>query len=257
MNPLEGKNLFQLSNRDIMQDPRLLIIDHDVTRYHSFDMIRYILYKARHNNDQEFFKSLQNKYWFLIDGKHNLDQQIKLMRCECENFNVFNCFDIKRNEYNQIEYLHEVCKMSQEATGITATGAATRLDMFVYRRNVTTVLLQYKGEKYHPRYYDKTIAYEVENPLDLNVIYKLVTRHNINAIMVSSSKAAIDIAIVLAKAKVTKTKRISMLVGRYAYNFYNEDNKMIYPLYMDEMETLSVRFKFEFGIYDPFAHMQN
>lgn len=247
----ESLDLFTSSNPDIMRKIHLLIVDHDVTRFHSYDMVRYELYKARMSGDKERFYRLNQRYQFMMlsDAKLATVDKTRLFAYLTQSLNTLTYFG---DDLTFDEYVEKVGLMaaSKDAV-ITATGVGVTFDSIIYKKNVSTVLLQYKGERYHPSFYDRTIAYEVENILDLDLICGLIEKHNINAIMVSSIHTVTALAFMLANRSHHPTT--TFMFPSFGYNFSNPESLTFHPDIAKTLEFLQVKYHYEFGIYDPFT----
>jgi len=243
----EAKDYFTRTFPLVMQSTRLLLVDHDVTRYHNFDLLRYTL-RMR----EDLFISMKPEYRSLRNVRSGIAEQVHFMQTKVPEFNIYQMFENAPKIVTMDEYTRYVRDMNLSEHGkITPTDISLRFDVVFDRRDVTGILLQYTHEKHHPSWYNKVIACEVDNPLNLDVGVELIRRHQINAVIASSSEYVIQLIETLIRAKVNWP--ISFIIGRYAYNFEMRNGKCYIPLYNREFGLAEIEFKHEFGFYDPFG----
>lgn len=255
MNIVDGKSTFSKLFPDMMKATRLLIIDHDVCRYHSFDLIHYQLYLDALEHSEaglKHFSSIKPEYQILLNAKTDLATQIQFMQRKVEEFNVYDCFSEDLNAHELPEYSAKVNELlNSQLSTVTPTDINSRLGIIFDRKGITGYLLQYRNDQNHPTYRDKLVCYQDDNILDLRVAKAIVLQHQINAIMIASAERAIQLAMELYQSGYTKS--ITFMMGRYAYNFHCEKGEMLYPLYAGEMNQFEFHLKHEFGYFDPFS----
>lgn len=251
----EGKDLFTALFPDMMKATRLLIIDHDVCRYHSFDLLRYQLYlDAVRLGDvgKKHFVSINPEYKCLLSAKTELASQVQFAQRQVCQFNVFNCFGYDLGVHDSVTYTVKIHDMLQDpAAKITPTDVNSRFGIIFDRKNITGYILQYTGDTNHPNYMDKLTQFNDPMLLNLNTAMDIIMEHQINAVMICSTELAVKLAAALYQAGYKKS--ITFIIGRYAYNFRCEDGKMIEPLLNKEMGVLEVNLKHEFGYFDPYS----
>lgn len=247
MNVKDNKEFFTKTFPLMMQATRILIVDHDITRYHSFDLLRYTLFTRG-----DLFISTKSEYLPLLDGKTEITEQVSFMQHKVDKFNIYKMFDNDAGVETMKTYTDKMREMIlSEHAKITPTDISRRFDIVFERSDITGYLLQYTGEKHRPGFYNNVTVYEVENPLDPSVIIELIKTHHINAIMISSSEFVVRLIERLIAENLTYP--ITFIMGRYAYNFSMKDGVMEYPLFNRELGIAETRFKHEFGFFDPFG----
>lgn len=247
MNIAQGAKTFTDMFPDIMKATRLLIIDHDVTRYHSFDLLRYTLFKR-----EDLFESLNQAYIKMITPHTEIAEQVQFMRTTVPKFNIFDMFDQDAGVHTTEEYSAKIKEMfSDKLSKITQTDVSTRFDVVFDKQNITGYLLRYKGEDNVPTCYNKLTVYEDPNILTLEAAAKIIRKHQINAVMVCSNEMVVRLMTMLVKSGYTTP--ITFIIARYAYNFIMDDNKCAAPTYNREMGFFEIQYKHEFGFFDPFS----
>lgn len=255
MNILEGKDTFTALFPDMMKATRLLIIDHDICRYHSFDLLRYQLYldaMDRSGVGMKHFTSIKPEYQYLLNAKTELASLVYFAQRQVHQFNVYDCFDYDLGVHGNTGYGIKLRDMMQDpAAKITPTDVNSRFGIIFDRKNITGFILRYPDDQNKPEYFDKLTPYTDPNLLDLNAAVEIILKHQINAVMICTAELAVRLAATLYKSGYTKP--ISFIIGRYAYNFFCENGKMVYPLFNKEMGVLEANLKHEFGYFDPFT----
>lgn len=247
MNISQGAKTFTDLFPDMMKATKLLMIDHDVIRYHSFDLLRYTLFTR-----QDLFVTLKKEYRELVIPNKELAEQVQFMRTHAPTFNIFDMFERDAGIHNTVEYSKKVVEMLTSEHGrCTSTDVADRFDVVFDRPDVTGYLLRYKGETLKPSCYNKLTVYEDTNLLNLDTAIKIIRKHHINAVMICSSELAVRLAAMLVRAGYTRP--ITFIVARYGYNFMIDKDEAIIPLFNGEMGALEIQHKHEFGFFDPFS----
>ena len=247
MNIAQGADTFRDLFPDMMKATRLLIIDHDVTRYHSFDLLRYTLFTR-----EDLFGTLKPEYYQLIVPHQEVADQVQFMRTNVPVFNIFEMFNKDEDARTPSVYVSKIREMfADKHAKITPTDISTRFDIVFDNPSITGYLLQYKGENHHPSCYRKMTVYESENLLDLNMAVKIIQKHSINAVMICSNEMALRLVISLARSGYTTP--ITFIIGRYAYNFHMNENRCVLPTYNSEIGIAEIQYKHEFGFFDPFS----
>lgn len=229
----------------MMQKTRLLILDYDVTRYHSFDLFRYLLW-----SDREMFKQCDPMYIPFIK-ETDLSAQIQFYVHNCGNINPFDNFTHMRGnvDRNELER-HLQLMFADKSAKITPTDISGQYEVVFQRPGISGYLLRYKNESHKPAFYQDVTVYESEHLLDLRMAFAIIQKHNINAVLVSSA----DLALILARKLIAagNTSPISFIIGAYCYN-YDPEKRMMRN--MGQMDEIELRYKHEFGIFDPFSSL--
>lgn len=247
MNIAQGSETFTNMFPDMMKATKLLIINHDVTRYHSFDLLRYTLFSRK-----DLFITLKPEYQRLIVPHTELAEQVQFMRTKVPVFNVFDMFNTETGVHTLGEYAEKMRAMIAAGQSvITPTDVSDRFDVVFDKPNITGFLLQYRGEKNRPSCYDKLTVYEDTNILDLEMAAKIIRKHMINAVMISSNEMAVRLVTKLLESGYTQP--ITFMIARYAYNFHTNKNMCVVPTYNSEMGFFELRCRHEFGFFDPFS----
>ncbi|MCM1295199.1 MAG: hypothetical protein NC311_06630 [Muribaculaceae bacterium] len=247
MNIAQGAETFTKMFPSMMKATKLLIIDHDVTRYHSFDLLRYTLFTRK-----DLFVTLKPAYHKLITPNVELAEQVQFMRTTVPEFNIFDMFGKDEGVHTTDQYSDHIRSMiTGEHAKTTPTDVSERFEVVFDKPDITGYLLQYKGETNRPAFYGKVTVYEDANLLNLKVAVKLIIKHSINAVMICSNELAVRLIAMLVAAG--HTTPITFIIARYAYNFQVNDDKCVVPTCNSEMGALEVQYKHEFGFFDPFS----
>ena len=236
--PLDSHTLYP----QMMQATKLLILDYDVTRYHSFDLFRYLLL------DEEMFKKCYAKYLPLIQSK-DIGEQILFYMRNCPNMSPFDNFKHLKNTV----HIQELEDRMNEAFGdermlSTPTDLSSRLGIIFSRSNITGYRLKYAKDPFDPEFNDQVKTFTSDHVLDLRMAVEIVKKFGINAVMVSSIDTAVLLGAILVRQGYTSP--ISFIVGSYFYN-YDEQTGQLNQY--RAMNVLEYSYKYEFGVFDPYT----
>lgn len=225
----------------------MLIIDYDVTRYHSLDLLRYQLYKSR-----DFFVGLKEPYASLRTPGPLADQ-VKFGMDHLDQINVLSCSTATEHVVSSTEYEDYLNQMFQDPVSrqqAIQTDIASRFDIVFERPGISGVLLRYKKDTKKPSCYNRLVVYDVDHLLDGDVAVELILKHKINAVMVSSVALAVQIGARLIQRGYTDP--VTFMTGIYDYNYIHTAGGKL-PILMKEIATLIERYQYEFGVFDPFT----
>lgn len=250
------ENLFQTLWPGMMQHTRLLLVDYDVCRYHSYDMMQWQLAYDSLHGDPKHFMSIRKDLRQILDRKIDEAKQVRFAQVKFDQMNIYNLFE--RNPMNgkvitNSEYENKLKEMFRDKKArITPTDISYRFSIVFNRQDITGYLLRYKDDPHKPDFYDQVTPIEVDSLLDIFQLAKIVQDYHINAIMMSSSELVIILISQLIKAGYRQA--ITFICGRYAYNYqYSEYQKKLVPKFNDIMGELEISHKHEFGVYEPFT----
>lgn len=236
--PLDSHILYP----SMMQTTRLLILDYDVTRYHSFDVFRYLLL------DKDFFMKCKKEFYPIIKEGDYWDKVVFYME-NCPNFNPFDNFeDAKALSIFDVDRMINDT-LGQENIQVTRTDLDKQFDVVFDKPTINGFLLQYKNDK-PPSFSEKVKRYESDRILDLRMAMAIIQKENINAIMVSSVDLAVLIAQRMMKHKIERS--MTFIIGNYWYN-YDPSTKLM--RHMQMMNLFELKKKHEFGIFDPYGSL--
>lgn len=232
------------------QQTRLLIIDYDVCRYHSFDLLRYLML------DWEVFKTLHPTYLEMFHIYSEVADQVDHYRSTCPTLNPLELFSRFENTiYKDLEE-HLNAMFSDEKAKIVPTDIGTRFQVIFDSKSVTGHLVVHENDPYEPSFYDSVDVHTVSQLFNLDNIIPIIIKHRINGVIVSS----IDMAILLANhlVKAGYKSPITMIIGTYRYNYESitigeNQSGMLTMKHQREMLILENELQYEFGVFDPFS----
>lgn len=230
----------------MLQGARLLIIDYDVTRYHSFDFFRYLLY------NKEWFMRCEPRFLKeFVELRNPLKQIYFYMKnCQYENpFMYFSCGVEYQHADDVEDWMNQ--HFDDHNLIVTPTDIGQRLGIIFERNGISGYLLKYKSDPYLPEYADKMTVYTSDHVLNLNMTEAIIKQHSINAVMISSIELALMLAVRLVASGWTQP--ISFMVGSYTYN-YNPRSGML--RHMPTINSVEFYYKHEFGIFNPFTGIE-
>lgn len=237
--PLDSHTLYP----DMMKTTKLLVLDYDVTRYHSFDVFRFMLLEK-----ENFMKCKKELYPMLEPGQVFWDKVLFYME-HCPNFNPFDNFE----GANQLS-IHELddlmnTMLASDRVAVTRTDLDEQFRVVFDKPTVDGFLLQYENDV-APSFTDTVKRYTSKKILDLRMVMEIIQKENINAIMLSS----VDLAVIIAERLLAMKddRNISFIIANYWYN-YDPETKLM--RHIQEMNILEYYRKHEFGIFDPFSSL--
>ena len=224
----------------MMQATRLLILDYDVTRYHSFDLFRHLL------REEEMFMHCDPVILNLIHKKPIGEQILQYVKHN-PNINPYDNFSSTKDQVKITEFENRLTRQMSELL-VTPTDIGERLGMVFNRPNITGYTLRYKSDPYIPADDNLVKTYTSDHILDLRMALAIIEHHSINAVMLSS----VDLALFLSQKLISAgmISPMSFMIADYFYN-HDPDTKLLRNVpYLYQYEQL---YKFEYGVYDPYT----
>lgn len=227
----------------MLERGRVLIIDYDVTRFHGFDIFRYML--LDHDSMMDC-----NSYYLPMIAAPMVEQQLVFYFDHCPFLNPNDNF-ISRRDTQNIEEIDASISgtLGQEHVPITETLIATQFNHVFERENLEGYMLRYRSDPHHVGWEKKLKKiYESDRLFDLVMANHIIRKKNINLVIVAS----VDMAILLV-AQLRRegfTKPIGFLIGSYHYNMVDGTGML---KRLGEIVKLEQVHKYEFGIFQPFA----
>lgn len=244
------------SNKDIMKNTRLLIIDHDVCRYHSFDLMMWTLYRLVRDGNFDRYSTLRSEYYPLVDPNSTVADRVMCLKTYARSIDPSACFDQEDEVMSISEYDALVGRMlSSGDAWTTPTDLSVRLDPIFERRDMTGFLLRYPNDVNHPIYEEKLTVIEDANVNDTELGAGLIIQNRINAVMLASVDQAIDLTASLSKNGYGE--HITFMIGRYGYNYEFEDGRPYYPKHNEILGQFELKYHHEYGYFDPFTGISN
>lgn len=240
--PLDSHTLYP----QMMQATKLLILDYDVTRYHSFDLFRYLLL------DEEMFRKCHAKYLPMIQSK-DIGEQILFYMRNCPNVSPFDNFKHLKDTIQLQEFEDRLnAAFGDERMLASPTDVSSRLGIIFSKSNITGYRLKYAKDPYNPEFHDQVKTFTSDHVMDLRMAVEIIKKFGINAVMVSSIDLAVLLGAVLANHGWTSP--ITFIVGSYFYNYDMETGQL---KHYREMNILEYSYKHEFGIFDPYTGLNS
>lgn len=228
----------------MMETTRMLIIDHDMTRFHSYELFSYLI------NDFEYFKQVD--YQFLNGLMQRPDQQHRTLYY-MRNTPVLSPFDLfsGTTEKGRLDQYEDALNQNfDNLTKMIPTDLSFRLGSFFRSKTVTGYVLRYKKDVY-PIDYEEDLkkVYRSDHILDLAMAVAIIQEHNINSVMICSSELMVALIYYLYEAGYQTP--INFFVASYRYN-YDEHG---FFKNLDYMNKFQFGMKHEFNLIDPFTSL--
>ena len=248
-------------NELITRFARILIVDYDVLRYHSFDMFRWLIRDPNYFiriHDEEFRKS------FVSVGRNVMDQ-VDMFLSTCPSVSPFELFD-HVPETNQERLMRFLDRMLVSKTAKTThTDLSVQfcsilntagISLFVRRHtNDNTSHLMLSAPSRRPIQIDRS-----DRLLDTNEIVSYIQENRINMLICSSIELATSVGVQLIAHGYKDP--MSIMFGRYRYNYFDlecskdfKSNRPTVPILrtIHICNELESQYQYEFGVFDPFT----
>lgn len=250
------ENLFRTLCPGMVKHTRFLLVDYDICRYHSFDQLRWQLMVDSRDHQFEHFSSIRQDLRPLLQGSIDWADQVRFAQQHIDRLNVYDVFTKQPPDGDvttRIKYERKLREMMSETPQkITPTDVNDRFGIVFDRSDITGYMVRYKADTNVPAFIDQVKVFELNHVLNMRSIADIVKRHMINAIMISSSEFALQLATLLINSGYREP--ITFIIGRYAYNYFKDpESGKLHPLFNNEMGELEIGFKYEFGFFEPFT----
>ena len=242
-------------NELIQRQSRLLIIDFDVTRYHSYDLFRYLLL------DRHFFDDMDDQWLTMLSTIHDGMEQLDYYRSNCSNINPFENFKSYQNSGMTITELDQYINamLSNPNAKAIDTELSKNLYTVFYRPGISMAWMHYKNDKHKPDFADGNIKFEdvpVDNIFDPDPIVEYIITNQINALLLSS----VDYATILSVKLIGRNYKspMTLMICNYRYNFIEFDfhgHPMRIIKHADILSQLEAGFQYEIGTIDPYSNL--
>ena len=222
---------------------RILIIDHDINRYHSFELYSYLLTKREY-----FFNSIDKP--FLIDfiNQSTLNKKVTYYISKSPHLNPYHHFNGYEN-VTDTEY-EDGLKSAMSELHVIPTDISDRLSPLLYNESVEGYLLKYSFDNHKSSYEDQVKVFKSEHILDGTFATEIIRKFKINTVFVSSIDLAILISLRLYQLEYKDS--ITFYVGIYRYNYDPETKSMKHT---SAVAGLEYAVKHSFMSIDPFTSL--
>lgn len=227
----------------MMQASRMLIIDFDVTRFHSFDFLRRLLLEKDRVTylDERMIPLLKIKDYY---------NAIIWYKTHCFSLNPWDAF-VDTHDQMTLEEVENANRslFSDPKCRITATELMNQLSIIFDRKDITGYLLRYPMDKTEIPWLDKVTVYTSEHMLNMKMAAAIVQKHQINAIMISSVEAAVRLISYL-HMDFNYYAPITFFIADYQYNY---DPELEYYKMGPLLYQLQMQYFYEFCTFNPFS----
>ena len=244
----------ELDPNDIALGPvHLLLIDYDLTRFHSFDLFRWCLL------DHDLFQHAMPELKKIVQLPEVADQ-VNFYRLNCVSFNPLDHFTTYKDQPgNDHAFLTQVLNQmyGHPMERITTTDLDYRMDAVFANRNLHVTLLKMKNDSHYPRFLDFVKNVDVVEwdslfcPHDLA---QYTIEHGINAVMCGSAELLLPYLVLLTSMNYRKPMQV--FIGKYAYNYeWKQLNGTSFRMLGRTVEfaAMSERMKYSFATIDTYS----
>lgn len=203
-------------NKLALDHVHILIIDYDVTRFHSFDLFRWCLL------DRTLYYGLTDDMsGFLSCGKTTADH-VDYYRLNCTSFNPLNHFkaykDHPGNTQSFLDSMYQTMYQSQYDK-ITETDISTRFNGVFSNKQISGLIIKMQNDKHVPEF-TRNCPIEnmiVESLFDVKRLAGIVIDEMATSIMCGSSDILIRLMLELQRRGYRKP--LDIFICKYGYNY--------------------------------------
>lgn len=251
-------------NELISRTARILIVDYDVLRYHSFDMFRWLIRDPNYFirvKDKDFLKS------FASVGRNVMDQ-VDLYRSTCPSISPFEMLEHVpiTDQERLMKFLDRMFTDPKAKT--THTDMSVQLGSILNNAQIALHVRRHTHDTTEhillntPARTPIQISHS-DNLLDPHEIVSYIKDNGINMLICSSIEMITAIGVLLIEQGYTEP--MTMMFGSYFYNYTNVDvpdesrtvmkhlNKIPILKTFTVCNELESQYQYEFGIFDPFT----
>lgn len=241
---------------EMMKDTRMLIIDYDVCRYHSMDVLVRQFQLDGDNGDEglKHFLTFNADYEYIANSRNPLEGRIFRMVRDVPIMNVYQLFEDTLGVDTEEDYERKVNEtISDPLSEVTLTDVTTRFQAVFDRRGITGCILRYPNEPIVPSYMDKLVLFEDEHILDMRMAASIVISRRINTVMMADATCALKLINILRAHGYTDS--ITFILGCYGYNyiFDPETHRRVTLMHNELFAAMELEYNYEFGYFDPFS----
>ena len=194
----------------MMSSTRMLIIDYDVTRVHSFDIFRMMLL------DKDFAVQVDKRFYPILTS-HDYEEQLAYYIQRAYSLNPLDLFIHTKDKIDIIQYEEQIPNLlNNDIIKISPTDIMDQFGVCFSKKTITGYLLRYECDKFPIPWIDKVKVFTSDRILDMRMASAIVQQYQINAVMCSSIECAILLANRLHSIKYNGP--ITFIVGRYIMN---------------------------------------
>ena len=235
----EGVDIHTLQS-SITENTKLLIINYDTMRYHSFDLFRYLLL------NRDLFVRIKPEYKLFLKDLE-FEYQLNFYRHTMKDLNPLCNFDYIQYPNTELYFEQKLNDMfNNKRVKITPTNLSSQLGISFQRKDINGYLLQYKNDPYFPEFKNLIKIINSDHVLNMTDAANVILSNNINAVIISSIKLAIELSLILIQNNYIRP--MSFIIANYQYNY--ENNKL---QDINILNNLEYTYKYEFGLFDPFS----
>ena len=241
-----------LDPNNVAIDPvNLLIIDYDVTRFHTFDVFRWCLL------DKVLFSDMIDEIKPMVYTSAVADQ-VDFYRLNCISSNPLNHFKQYRDHPgNTKDFMEQIFSKACTDTKvkITKTDISTRLNVILSNKLVSGILLQYQFDPHVPEF-TEVCDIKTEKWDSITDVRKLVSytiEHQINAVMCGNIDLLTPYLILLSEKVKTP---MQVFICKYGYNYewrYPNQKPVRVLRYTPMLAALEEKYKYSFALVDSYS----
>ena len=229
----------------LMRSTRMLLIDYDLTRYHSFELFSYLLLQ------KEYFMAVKDKEFLSTFVKQpDLNHKVLYYVRHATEYNPYLLFE-DNYHLTTSEMEDQLNLLFSKLDRLIPTDLDDRLYALFKNNNIDGYLLKYTNDPHIPSYESAlNKVYTSDHILDLRMAVEIIKYHRINAVMTSSLRIIMQLIGYLTDQGYPEP--LSFFFGTYFYNYDPETKNM---KFMGTMNIVEYFKKYEFNIIDTFTEL--
>lgn len=237
-------------------DPvHLLILDYDVTRFHSFDLFRWCML------DKTLYSDIIPELAEIRKEITTVADMVDYYRLHAISFNPLRHFNQYRDAEELVnkDFLQETYDrmLTSEQARCTETDLSNRLDAVFNRKQISTSILQMKSDPHIPGFINtcKVKRQTIDSIFDLDAICETIVSGGYTALICGSAELLLQVLMKLVGVRKYRGLN-TVMICKYSYNYewHKLNDKPISMLrYTPEFAWFETNFNINFGMIDPFT----
>ena len=236
----------------IQRQSRILILDYDVTRFHSFDLFRYLLL------NKSFFMQVDPIYLDgMIRGHKPIAEQVDFYRSTCSSLNPFDNFTKYKGSVKPAQLDSYMNAMFQNKNSVmTETELGNSLYTLLCANGIQAFWVHYRNDLHKAGFMDATHISDdvVDEMFKPDEISDYIIRHAINSMIIGSVELAVIVSYRLIYKKYTTPMTIMICSYNYNYTSFELKGQSFKVLkHGEDILGLQNKYQYEFGTIDPYT----
>lgn len=231
----------------MMSSSRVLLLNFDLLRFHSFELFAQLLLE-----EDYFFSMNDPAFLTTFVNQPTLMDQVYYYYQHAIHLNPLAYFD--RTKDATLDDMENLLNERFKTLNRTIpTDLLDKIGIVFQNDTVDGYLLSYQADPVVATYHKNLKkCYTTDRVLDLRMAVEIIRLHQINVVMLSSFQTMLRLIAYLEKYKIPLP--IAYFVGKYFYNYEPETGIV---RYVDALNRIEYNRRIEINVVDPFTAIHN